>query len=123
MMRIGSFLAEAGVLGDSITILQPILRQIDALEQDYTTVLVKIDCLQRLLHAQAGFCCFKEADRTLMLGEKLIVQVGLAKMPADLLATWYNRVSVMFFAKSDYDQSYEWSIKALKVLNRATPAK
>lgn len=74
-----------------------------------------------MLHAQAGFCCFKEADRTLREAQELIDRIGIERIPKSQLASWYIKVSVLNFAKSDYDLSYVWSIKALKQLSPKTP--
>lgn len=46
-LRIGSFLAEAGWLQYSIHILTATLRIINIINQDYDTMLIKLDCLQR----------------------------------------------------------------------------
>lgn len=77
----------------------------------------------RLLHAQAGFCCFKEADRSFQNAQELINIVGLERIPPSLLANYYIKVSVLNFTKSDYDHSYIWSVKALHHLNQNTPDK
>lgn len=46
-LRLGSFLAEAGWLTDSVITLTTVLRLINQLTQDYNTLLIKLDCLQR----------------------------------------------------------------------------
>lgn len=93
-------------------------------------ITVKIEFIQtyaflhfRLLHAQAGFCCFKEADRSFKNAQELINVVGVERVPSSLLADYYIKVSVLNFTKSDYDHSYKWSVKALRHLNQKTPDK
>lgn len=46
-LRIGSFLAEAGWLEYSILTLSATLKVINMANQDYDTMLIKLDCLQR----------------------------------------------------------------------------
>lgn len=145
-LRIGSFLAEAGCLAESTIMLETALRIIKVQPPSDDMALVQLDCLQRfesllsgyvfycmfkkkclfsvsrrLLHSQAGYCCFKEADRTFVDGQALISEHGIDRFPSSLLANWYVRVSVLFFAKSDFHSSYTWSLKALEKLEPKTP--
>lgn len=58
-LQIGSFLSELGMLEESIMVLTATLHHADLLEQDYMTLLLKIDCLQRLLLLFLCYsCCF-----------------------------------------------------------------
>lgn len=77
--------------------------------------------IYRLLHAQAGFCYFKDADNTFKEAEKVIDAIGLEKIPNCLLANWYVKISTLNFAKSDYDMSYLWGVQALHCLTPTTP--
>lgn len=75
----------------------------------------------RLLHAQAGICCFKKANVTCSIAEEIIKKIGEDKIPDNLMASFYTKVSVLHYSRSDYNQSYEWSIKALKHCFQRTP--
>lgn len=58
-----------------------------------------------------------------MKAEEIITEIGVDNIPASLLASWYLRVAVLYYGKSEYDPSYAWSIKALKLLTEKTPPK
>ncbi|KAG4079923.1 hypothetical protein HA402_006235 [Bradysia odoriphaga] len=124
-LRVGTFLAEAGWLQESLVVLDRVLSILNKLDTDkletYEILLIKLDCLQRLLHAQAGICCFKKANVTCALAEQIIKKIGEDKIPDNLMASLYTKVSVLHYSRSDYNQSYEWSIKALKHCFQRTP--
>lgn len=46
-LRLGSFLSDAGWLQDSIKVLEKVLGVISMLDKDYTSIIIKLDCLQR----------------------------------------------------------------------------
>lgn len=48
-MRLGTFLSESGWLQDSLKVLVTILNVINTLKLNYNTLIVKLDCLQRLV--------------------------------------------------------------------------
>lgn len=41
----------------------------------------------------------------------------------NLLVTYYKVLSMLYFAKSDYNLSYDWSVKALELIGPNTPDK
>lgn len=97
-------------------------------EPTYVNFLLALNCAQKLLHVQSHFCCFKDAAIT--TSKALNVVDELLKMsvnscennhPDALIANIYHQISVLHFLRSEYDQSYEWSSKALNYLRRDTP--
>lgn len=46
-LRLGSFLFDAGWLQDSIKVLSIVCNVIDLLDMDYSSIIIKLDCLQR----------------------------------------------------------------------------
>lgn len=122
-LRLGTFLAESGWLEESLNVLTQVLLLIERLDYDYTTLIIELDCLQRLLHAQATFCCFKEAATTQTLALDIVDKIGVERVPNCLLANLYIQISVLHFSRSEYDLSYSWSVKALKKLKQNTPDK
>ncbi|XP_059617982.1 amyloid protein-binding protein 2 [Phlebotomus argentipes] len=113
-LRLGTFLSEAGWLAESIEVLSNVLRVVRNVPSDEApmeNLFTELDCLQRLLYAQANFCLFRDADTTY---KAIIDKVDTEGIPKSLLANLYLQISVLFFARSEYDQSYTWSIRALK---------
>lgn len=77
----------------------------------------------RLLHTQVAFCCFTDANKTQQDANEIIESVGIEKIPTNLLVTYYKALSMLYFAKSDYNLSYDWSVKALQAIGPSTPDK
>lgn len=81
----------------------------------------------RLLHAQVAFCCFTDANKSQTeaneIIDKIIKEYGIEKIPTNLLVTYYKVLSMLYFAKSDYNLSYDWSVKALELIGPKTPDK
>lgn len=77
----------------------------------------------RLLHTQVAFCCFTDANKSQTQANEIIEQIGIDKVPMNLLITYYKALSMLYFAKSDYNLSYDWSVKALQLIGPKTPDK
>lgn len=122
-LRLGTFLSEAGWMNESIQILSCLLPLIDILDINQSTLILKLDCYQRLLHAQANFCCFKEASITIKNAMTIVNQLSTENIPNSLLANLYIQISHLHFLRSEYDLSYNWSTKALKRLRDDIPDK
>lgn len=120
-LRLGSFLSDSGWLQDSMKVLSTILMVIDTLKVNYSNIIIKLDCLQRLLHTQVSFSCFGDAHKTHTKANEIIESIGIEQIPKNLLATYYKVLSMLYFAKSDYNLSYKWSVKALEAIGPDTP--
>lgn len=68
-----------------------------------------------------AFCCFNDANKIQTEANEVIESIGIDKIPLDLLIMYYKALSVLYFAKSDYNLSYEWSVKALELIGPTTP--
>lgn len=77
----------------------------------------------RLLHTQVAFCCFTDANNSQIEANEIINELGIDKVPINLLVTYYKVLSMLHFAKSDYNLSYDWSVKALELIGPSTPDK
>lgn len=77
----------------------------------------------RLLHTQVAFCCFNDANNSQIEANEIINELGIDKVPTNLLVTYYKVLSMLHFAKSDYNLSYDWSVKALELIGPNTPDK
>lgn len=138
-MRLGTFLYECGWFEDSLKVLQVTRSLIQELNDDYRKLLLLLNCLQKLLHAQALFCCYKDASITTSQALSLIEQIQsmynsgqimiddnknmTAAIPNCLRANFYNELSMLHFSRSEFDTSYKWAIKALKFISQDTPKK
>jgi hypothetical protein len=136
-LRLGTFLYESGWLEDSMKVLNVTKMIINELDEDYTKLLLLLSCLQKLLHVQALFCCYKDASitttQTLNLiekiqsshsGQNIVLTISCTNgVPDSFLANIYHELSVLHFNRSEYDLSYKWGVKALEYLRNDTPDK
>lgn len=135
-LRLGTFLYESGWLDDSLKVLNVTKSMINELDEDYPKLLLLLSCLQKLLHVQALFCCYKEASITTSQALNLIDKIQNSSyrnkalnisctsgVPDSLLANLYHELSVLHFYRSEYDLSFKWGVKAIEYLRIDTPAK
>ncbi|XP_055841427.1 amyloid protein-binding protein 2 [Episyrphus balteatus] len=122
-MRLGSFFSEAGLLSESINILSCVASRLEQMSDDDTTTLVRLDCLQRLLHSEAALCSFKSAEHTFKQITSILKKVPNEKIPTGLLANVYTQFSSMYFARSEFDSSHKWSVVAMEKLTSSTADK
>ncbi|CAO1391378.1 unnamed protein product [Diamesa serratosioi] len=130
-LRLGTFLYESGWLDDSLKVLNATKLLIVELDEEYKNLLLLLSCLQKLLHVQALFCCYKEAGTTSSQALHIIDKLkhlnsnqhdrSSVAVPLSLLANLYHELSVLHFYRSEYDLSFNWSVKALKYLREDTP--
>jgi hypothetical protein len=129
-MRLGTFFSDSGCLEESLSVLSTVLKLIERLDRDPSiTVLLELSCLQKLLHAQAAYSCFKEASQSSLRALNFIKSNPLDEtqsaksVPMSLLANLYQQISVLHFCRSEYDLSYKWSLKALQCIRQDSPTK
>lgn len=68
-----------------------------------------------------AYCCFYDAEKVHGIANEIIENHGTDKIPHELLVTYYKTVSLFYFAKSDYKLSYEWGVRALRMIEPYTP--
>lgn len=119
-LRLGSFLSEAGWLAESIAILSTVASRLKRMTLDENLKIIYLDCLQRLLHSEAGLSNFKSAERTFDLIMGLLKEMDTDVIPKPLLANTYTQFSEMFFARNEYDDSHMWSVVAMRNLEKTT---
>ncbi|XP_037936526.1 amyloid protein-binding protein 2 [Teleopsis dalmanni] len=121
-LRLGSFLSEAGWQAESIQVLQSVAARLrDIKEMDNEMRVLRLDCLQRLLHSEAALFNFKSARRTYAEIVDLLKEIKIESIPNSLLANTYTQFSAMYFARSEYDDSHMWSVVAMRHLEENTP--
>ncbi|XP_026848269.1 amyloid protein-binding protein 2 [Drosophila persimilis] len=120
-LRLGSFLSEAGWMQESISVLTCLNERLKRLPPHKYWLVMRLDCLQRLLYAESAHCNFKLAQRTYNDLMELKSSIN-DRVPADLVAITYTQISAMFFARNEYNNSHMWSLHAMRRLKHsATP--
>ncbi|KAH8362623.1 hypothetical protein KR200_010805 [Drosophila serrata] len=119
-LRLGSFLSEAGWMQESITVLSCLNARLKHLPRHKHWLVMRLDCLQRLLYAESAHCNFKLAKRTY---DELILLNPLlnSKVPQELIAMTYSQISVMYFVRHEYNFSHKWSGLAMRMLQVSAP--
>ncbi|KAH8244903.1 hypothetical protein KR032_002214, partial [Drosophila birchii] len=119
-LRLGSFLSEAGWMQESISVLSCLNARLKHLPRHKHWLVMRLDCLQRLLYAESAHCNFKLAKRTY---DELISLNPLlnSKVPQELIAMTYSQISVMYFARNEYNFSHKWSGLAMRMLQVSAP--
>ncbi|XP_022227408.2 amyloid protein-binding protein 2 [Drosophila obscura] len=120
-LRLGSFLSEAGWMQESISVLTCLNERLKRLAPHKHWLVMRLDCLQRLLYAESAHCNFKLAQRT--YNELIELKRSISdRVPSDLVAMTYTQISAMFFARNEYNNSHMWSLHAMRRLKHsATP--
>ncbi|XP_030380960.1 amyloid protein-binding protein 2 isoform X2 [Scaptodrosophila lebanonensis] len=121
-LRLGSFLSEAGWMQESIAVLECLNERLKRMKPFRNIVIVRIDCLQRLLFAESAHCNFKMAQLTLDELMELNRNCN-SVLPASLIAMTYTQISAMHFARNEYDNSHMWSVLAMRYLKTFAPAR
>ncbi|BFG02032.1 amyloid protein-binding protein 2 [Drosophila madeirensis] len=117
-LRLGSFLSEAGWMQESISVLTCLNERLKRLPRHKYWLVLRLDCLQRLLYAESAHCNFKLAQRT--YNELMELKCSVSdRVPSDLVAMTYTQISAMFFARNEYNNSHMWSLHAMRRLKHS----
>lgn len=139
-LTVGAFFGEAGWHGEAIQFLRAALRLIQQVlgtdahasthldaavhhHHHHHLHLAHLQCLTRLLHAEARYYDFPASYATHDAGAALFRRLGAERVPRTLRTMWFAAVSVQYFARSDYENSNRWGVSALKELCSSTPDK
>ncbi|XP_072396043.1 amyloid protein-binding protein 2 [Diabrotica undecimpunctata] len=115
-LRIGGFFNDGGLFDCSIEILKIAEKFCMRREKDVTTLKLMLDCYHKKIYAEAIYCEFEKAAETFAAANKVIAQLE-EKNAVPNLAGLYANFSFLFFGRSEYDEAYNWAIKALKLIN------
>ncbi|KAL7639598.1 UNVERIFIED_CONTAM: hypothetical protein RMT77_010099 [Armadillidium vulgare] len=106
-----TFLSEGGWLKDAETILLYLKDML--LASNYEMHMKHlIECYQKLLHVQNGFCEFRIAEKTYREALELISSLQETKSCPNL-ALLYSEFSTLFILLSNYEQAHQWSVQSL----------
>uniref|UniRef100_A0A6P7GD56 Amyloid protein-binding protein 2 n=1 Tax=Diabrotica virgifera virgifera TaxID=50390 RepID=A0A6P7GD56_DIAVI len=115
-LRIGGFFNDGGLFDCSIEILKIAEKFCMRREKDVTTLKLMLDCYHKKIYAEAIYCEFEKAAETFAAANKVIAELD-EKNALPNLAGLYANFSFLFFGRSEYDEAYNWAIKALKLIN------
>lgn len=119
-LRIGGFFSDGGWYAKSEQVLVACKELCLAHNDNWCRTL---ECYRKLLHVQAAYCVFSQASKTYQLAVDLLTQIKDAGYKYYNCAAIYTEFSILFYMKSEYDEAYRWSIKALKELNHTLSAR
>ncbi|KAI1301236.1 Amyloid protein-binding protein 2 [Halotydeus destructor] len=123
-LMIANFFIEAGWYAEASQILNASRDLCSNPEQskDEKVQILWFDLTTRLLSAYSSYCRFSDATKML---EELRVTIDknlCSPNPLSLnVALAMNEFSCLYWWQSQYDESYKWSVRALKHLNALSP--
>ncbi|XP_068158338.1 amyloid protein-binding protein 2 [Drosophila tropicalis] len=121
-LRLGSFLSEAGWMQESISVLACLNERLKCMQPLKNLLVMRVDCLQRLLYAESAHCNFKLAQQT--FDELMELNSSFSEaVPSQLIAMTYTQISAMYFARNEYNNSHTWSGSAMRQLKTSAPAR
>ncbi|XP_034174951.1 protein interacting with APP tail-1 isoform X1 [Osmia lignaria lignaria] len=121
-LRIGEFISDAGWYTKSEHVLLACKKLCVANNSTPEDWCRTLECYRGLLHVQAAYCEFLQAEKTYKLAVELIEKLE-AKRYHYNYAALYTEFSVFFYMKGKYDEAYRWSIAALKELKPTLSAR
>ncbi|XP_032594140.1 amyloid protein-binding protein 2 isoform X2 [Drosophila grimshawi] len=117
-LRLGSFLSEAGWMQESIAVLLCLNERLKRHHKD--ALILRVDCLQRLLYAESSHCNFKLAQQTFVEMVQLTSELKDMNMVSNpLFAMACTQISSMYFARNEYNNSHMWSVQAMHYLDKS----
>ncbi|KAB0793914.1 hypothetical protein PPYR_13534 [Photinus pyralis] len=119
-LKLGGFLNEGGWYNYSVEVLNVVEELCKKRSRNANTLCKLLDCYHKRLHAESVYCMFKCAEDTF---ERILsTKDELQKLNAvPNLAGLYANISALFFARSEYDEAYQWAQRSLKLLNEDVP--
>lgn len=121
-IRLGGFLSEAGWFAESERVLSDCLEACLELPPSVEAWKYTLQCCHKLLYAQAIFSLVQKSQETQKLAEELVEKLK-AHGETINLASLYTLFSFSAYCMSNYDESYRWSIAAIKQLDASVSAR
>ncbi|XP_074030648.1 protein interacting with APP tail-1 [Leptinotarsa decemlineata] len=115
-LRIGGFFNEGGLYRCSIEILNITEEICKTRIRDVTTLRMLLDCYHKRIYAESVYCEFDQAAETFKSAQEVVRQLELFNYVPNL-AGLYSNYSFLYFLRSEYDEAFTWSQRALKLLN------
>ncbi|KAK9737427.1 hypothetical protein QE152_g10727 [Popillia japonica] len=118
-LRLGGFFKEGGWYLSSIQILKAVEDLCKKMECSVPLLLKLLDCYYKRIYVECYYC-ITNAEET--MNSMLLVLKQLEQQNAvPNLSGVYANFATMYFLKSEYEQAYNWSQKALRLLNEDLP--
>ncbi|XP_022200085.2 amyloid protein-binding protein 2 [Nilaparvata lugens] len=121
-IRLGGFLSEAGWFAESERVLSECLNVCLELPPSVEAWRYTLQCCHKLLYAQAIFSMVQKSQMTQKLAEELVEKLKAQGQTINL-ASLYTLFSFSAYCMSNYDESYRWSVEAIKQLDAGVSAR
>ncbi|CAG9812544.1 unnamed protein product [Phaedon cochleariae] len=121
-LKIGAFFNEGGLFSHSIDVLNFTETMCNKRNRDITTLRMLLDCYHKRIYAESVYCEFEKAANTFRSAQKIITELERFNAVPNL-AGLYSNFSLLYFTRSEYDEAFSWSEKALKLLTDDLPPK
>lgn len=122
-LKLSGFFSDAGWYSDSEQVLLTCTKLCLYNNTTPENLCRTLDCYHKLLHAQASYCAFQDAAVTFELAMGIVKKLKDAGYENVNHAALFAEFSALFFMRNEYDQSYRWSIEALKQLKPTLPVR
>ncbi|KAG5877040.1 hypothetical protein JTB14_006520 [Gonioctena quinquepunctata] len=119
-LRIGAFFNEGGLFRCSIKALNIAEEICKSRTRDVTSLRMLLDCYHKRIYAESVYCDFDEAAQTFKSAQEVIRQLELLNAVPNL-AGLYSNFSFLYFIRSEYDEAFSWSQRALRLLSEDLP--
>ncbi|RWS28412.1 amyloid protein-binding protein 2-like isoform X2 [Leptotrombidium deliense] len=114
------FLAEAGWFTDSQLVLLSTIELCGHKERHVVVSPFSFECYVKLLHVCNNNCRFEESKELLRKIQNYVNDFDLEMSDEFNIAQAYTEYSQYHFLRSEYEQSYNWSIRSLSMINAKT---
>ncbi|VEN53775.1 unnamed protein product [Callosobruchus maculatus] len=121
-LKLGTFFNESGLFNYSMNVLNITESICKKQPRDALTLRKLLDCYHKRIYAETTYCEFKEAEKTYNSTLEVIKELeALDALPN--LAGLYANFSYLHFIRSEYEEEYNWSQKALTLLTEDLPTR
>ncbi|XP_078682230.1 amyloid protein-binding protein 2-like isoform X2 [Branchiostoma floridae x Branchiostoma belcheri] len=120
-LALGSFMSEAGWYAEGEKIFLACLELCELVE-DVSHWLRGLEFCTRLLHVRNANCKYNLGEDTYQKALGYVTKLQRLGHSVNF-ALLYSEYSALMFAKSQYDEAYRWSVKALREIRQNLPMK
>ncbi|GJQ70069.1 putative amyloid protein-binding protein, partial [Trypoxylus dichotomus] len=118
-LRLGGFFKEGGWYPSAIEVLNAVEGLCKKMELNTHLLLKLLDCYYKRIYVECYYCITK-AEETMNSILAVIKQLQQHSAVPNLSGLYAN-FATMYFLRSEYEQAYNWSKKALRLLNEDLP--
>ncbi|XP_055630335.1 uncharacterized protein LOC129771067 [Toxorhynchites rutilus septentrionalis] len=115
-LKLGSFVYEAGWAASSVKVLKVVQSMISSVEDKQLRAKLELDCIQRLLRAEASSVISK-AGKTC----DILLSLTTTVEDTNVLIKSYLQVAYYQYRARQYEQCHEWTLKTMNLITSSTP--